>query len=82
MSKVKLCRSITVATILVIPHPSYRIISHTRAADHYSRSGDVILPKKFGPRLHALVRKLGNIPFKAVAKGTTADDRTTHLKVR
>ena len=45
MSKVKLCRSITGATILVIPHPSYRIISHTRAADHYSRSGDVILPK-------------------------------------
>ena len=115
MSKVKLCRSITGATILVIPHPSYRIISHTRAADHYSRSGDVILPKYaqfydkngkiyrrtftvelwsrcasgsiilpdrtknlayFGPRLHALVRKLGNIPFKAVAKGTTADDWT------
>ena len=118
MSKVKLCRSITGATILVIPHPSYRIISHTRAADHYSRSGDVILPKYaqfydkngkiyrrtftvgfrklwsrcasgsiilpdrtknlayFGPRLHAFSQKVRLKPFEAVAKGTTANDRT------
>ena len=40
MGKVKLYRSITGATILMIPHPSYRIIPHTRAANHYSHQGE------------------------------------------
>jgi hypothetical protein len=40
VGKVKLYRSITGATILMIPHPSYRIIPHTRAANHYLHQGE------------------------------------------